>query len=386
MRTEPTVESDEVCEPATACVIMGQLVELEGKEEDPAHTPTSEQKLKFYDLEEDAYLNLPFPMFPSTIKSRVHLLVPPSLMSPVSTEFLALLPKSASLLALPPFVPVSLSASPITPLCVDLPRICRSPALPRQVDLLAPPIVVDPISPPHSVDQSDPPSLSWLHQISCPYSSNRAPSSLQLRLGQTSNCLLHELTSAAPRLSTPLAPSGSAFPSAPPQSSDTLAKPRKIVAPAPPRLQDHQCCPVLSALHLSLGLHLHRPSLRQSSPWSVSSAKSSPWLLPPSTPLLDIVLAVLWVPASLLLLLPQSSPPWFFPSSPSPVSCPPPAPPLEPPPWTVTVQGRAFQEGGVMSRVACFFPSHSSEFISRNYEFTSTKSQNYELYTWNCRT
>lgn len=48
---------------------MGQLVELEEKEEDPAHTPTSELKLIFYDLEEDAYLNLPSPMFPSATKS-----------------------------------------------------------------------------------------------------------------------------------------------------------------------------------------------------------------------------------------------------------------------------------------------------------------------------
>lgn len=50
IRTEPTIalgpmphcESDQVCEPASTCVIM----ELEGMEENPAHYPMAESELK----------------------------------------------------------------------------------------------------------------------------------------------------------------------------------------------------------------------------------------------------------------------------------------------------------------------------------------------------
>jgi len=150
---------------------------------DTAHTPTTEGELKltsaiFYDLEEDDYLNLLFPLVPSSMKSPVFplvpsssesaapLLVPPSPMSPVSPEFLPSLPllpplpKSASPLALPPLVPFSPSASPMMPhYCVDLPQIFRSPATSRQVDPLAPPPATDPVTPPRPDDLSAPPQL-----------------------------------------------------------------------------------------------------------------------------------------------------------------------------------------------------------------------------------
>lgn len=53
MRTEPTFalepephsEFDVVCEPASTCVIVGLLVEFKGKEEIPAHHPTTEGEL-----------------------------------------------------------------------------------------------------------------------------------------------------------------------------------------------------------------------------------------------------------------------------------------------------------------------------------------------------
>lgn len=54
IRTEPTIalepkphcESDQVCEPATTCVIMGLLMEFEGMEENPAHHPMAESELR----------------------------------------------------------------------------------------------------------------------------------------------------------------------------------------------------------------------------------------------------------------------------------------------------------------------------------------------------
>jgi len=53
-RTEPVIAlepkphktSDHVHEPAILSIIMGQLVEYEGMEEDPTNTPTTEGELK----------------------------------------------------------------------------------------------------------------------------------------------------------------------------------------------------------------------------------------------------------------------------------------------------------------------------------------------------
>lgn len=55
--------SDRLCEPATSCAAVGLLVQFEGMEEGPAHTPTTEGEVLlasviYDDLEEDSLRSL----------------------------------------------------------------------------------------------------------------------------------------------------------------------------------------------------------------------------------------------------------------------------------------------------------------------------------------
>ncbi len=63
--------TDQVCEPATPCVV-GIIVEIEGMEDNPAHTPTTEGELlldsePFDSLSEEDFWLLPFPLLPPRV-------------------------------------------------------------------------------------------------------------------------------------------------------------------------------------------------------------------------------------------------------------------------------------------------------------------------------
>ncbi len=80
--------TDQVCEPATPCIV-GIIVEIEGMEDNPAHTPTTEGELlidsELLDcLSEEEFWLLPFPLVPSS--SPDPLLVPPSTPSSASSS------------------------------------------------------------------------------------------------------------------------------------------------------------------------------------------------------------------------------------------------------------------------------------------------------------
>ncbi|ROL27920.1 hypothetical protein DPX16_11050 [Anabarilius grahami] len=108
-RTEPTIapepephsESDQVCEPATSSVPVGLLVEYEGMEESPAHTPIVETP------------SLVSPLVLPSSKSPVFPRIPPSLPLPPPLPITA----NSSASAPPPLFPFSSSAPPLTPLC-----------------------------------------------------------------------------------------------------------------------------------------------------------------------------------------------------------------------------------------------------------------------------
>lgn len=215
LEPKPHKMSDRLCEPATSCAAVGLLVEFEGMEEGPAHTPTTEGEVLlasviYDDLEEDSLRSLLelrsllwLRWSPLSSKSPVSPLVLPSWKSAVSSELppsLTLpppLPKSVSPLTPPPMVPVNPSVPPLLApkCCVDVPRIFQSSGLPWKEYYLALPPAIESIAPSRLVDLS---ALPWLLPPLAPPGTIvlMAVPSLWLLLGQTSLCLWHTLTSS----------------------------------------------------------------------------------------------------------------------------------------------------------------------------------------------
>lgn len=200
-----------------------------------------------------------------------------------------------------------------------------SPALPWQVDPLAPPLASEPVTQPRLNDKSARLQLgsSFLQLIWDHYSYGFTwlPQPSGLALVTCPSACTMDLWALHP--STPLAPLGFTFPLASPWSSGTLASPWMTITAAPPRSPDPVCRLDSSTLWLHLGFHLQQLHL----------SLSSPWVYRPS---LHHGSSLLWVPTWLLMhshaLLSPSSPPWFLPPS-SPIvychlraPCPPPKP------------------------------------------------------------
>ncbi|ROJ66342.1 hypothetical protein DPX16_16605 [Anabarilius grahami] len=259
-------------------------------EKSPAHTPAVEDVLSkasavYEGLEEDTSLNLPSTLVLSSSKFPASQLVPPSFKSPVSPEIppsLPLpppLPKPASLSAPPLLFYFNSSVPPLTPLyCVDLPGVFLSPTLHCST------------RDHHPYGSTELPRLSGSplvrHRFAC--TTDFQAFSYASSLHPFGSVRLH-------------IPSGSALVRSPTDSTSvlchpsTLAPPCMLVAVAPP------LCPVPSVSHAHFGstsLFGSPPPLAQSPSVIplVSSAKSPPWLLPPSTLLWAFILAVLWVP------------------------------------------------------------------------------------------
>ncbi len=192
--------TDQVCEPAKPCVV-GIIVEIEGMEDNPNHTPTTEGELlldsELLDcLSEDEFWLLPFPLVPSS--SPEPLLVPPS--TPSSASSLMKISRFPASPPLPPPLYQTASSSAMSQLPQESPSAHPQHAMSGGSvalrDLLSPVTLVtsasgfrDPVS-----TSALWPIGSWLprlHRGPSFHQLHRAPSSLRLRLGQSSPCLLH---------------------------------------------------------------------------------------------------------------------------------------------------------------------------------------------------
>lgn len=179
-------------------------------------------------------------------------------------------------------------------------------------------------------------SQPWLHQIPSSLWLYRVLSPLRHRLGQLSACLNHRLT-AALRLSTPLAPLGSAFPPAAPWPSVTPASPQSSGTLTPSTQTPSVSRAPLPSNPSSSVVH------------QVLSAKSPPWLLDPQTQPCAFNLIVIWITTWLLLILASLTLPIIITTLASPAgtgSCLPsfsaPRPPSEPVPWLRLPGGGGF--------------------------------------------
>ncbi|XP_059378448.1 proline-rich protein 36-like [Carassius carassius] len=283
------------------------------------------------------------------------------------------------------------------------PQVMQSPASAESVDLLALPLASDPFPPPRPVDHSVPP---WLLPPSAPPETLGLTTSLGSVVPPAPPW--SDIPLPVPRtyepsavicLSTPTASAGSSFPTAPFQSLVTPAQPYSSGTQAPPQMLVATAPPRSSVPALSLG-SINSPSL----PWDplisalspsvvlemLSAMRTTPWLLPPSTPPWGVIHAVLWgcnirpqLPSVLLWLLPPSVPPWSFClsaclfspalcllllSSPSPTPRPPPKPPPSLPYLFISGARSRLPGGGVMSRFClvsfCVFMDLSLVFFS----------------------
>ncbi len=208
--------TDQVYEPATLC-IMGIIVEIEGMEDNPAHTPTTEGELlldsELLDCLNEEFWLLPFLLVPFSSpepllvpsSSPEPLLVPPSTSSSASSST-NISRRFPPRLPLPP--PLYQPASPSA--LSRLPQ--ESPSAHPQHAMSGGSVVLRDFLSPATSGLEDPQSLpsrpglhlglpihrlhfgSWLprnHRGPSFHQLHRAPSSLRLRLGQSSPCLLH---------------------------------------------------------------------------------------------------------------------------------------------------------------------------------------------------
>ncbi|XP_016110248.1 vegetative cell wall protein gp1-like [Sinocyclocheilus grahami] len=172
----PQDRSNQVREPITSPVPKGVLVEIEGLEGSPTHTPAAEGELQlasgmYYEELMDIFQMDLIDWFGEVLpSSTASPLVPPSSCSPVFPPSLPLPPplqKPVSSSAPSPLVPVSTSAHPHSAPSgrSDPPRDFQSPAPPWRDDPLSPPPASEPWTPPQSFDPSAPP---WLLAPSFP--------------------------------------------------------------------------------------------------------------------------------------------------------------------------------------------------------------------------
>ncbi|XP_016124666.1 uncharacterized protein [Sinocyclocheilus grahami] len=164
---EPLELSDQVREPATSPVPKGVLVEIEGLQGSPAHTPAAEGELQLvtgphYEELMDCFKVDLIDWFGEALASSpTSPLVPSSSCPPVSPPSLPLLPPLKELVsssAPSPLVPVSPSAHPQSAPSgrSDSPRDLQSPAPPWREDSLPLPPASEPWTPPRSFDPSAP--------------------------------------------------------------------------------------------------------------------------------------------------------------------------------------------------------------------------------------
>ncbi len=314
---EPELNAtDQVCEPATPCVV-GIIVEIEGMENNPAHTSTTEGELlldsELLDsLSEEDFWLLPFPLLPPTSpwspepllvpssspepllvpsSSPEPLLVPPSTPSSASSSMSRRFPPS---LPLPPPLYQPASPSALSQLPQEGPsahpqhamsggsvalRDFLSPSSSGLEDPQSPPLAFETRTPPRPSDPSAPPWLLAPSSPPWPVIPPAPPGSLVPPAPPWSVVPLpspqDSTLPALPHPSVPLAPSGSSLPPATPSSSVTLAPPRHSGSPppphspeppAPPRPSGSSVSPRLCGSY-STGLLLHRRHLRQSAPW-----------------------------------------------------------------------------------------------------------------------
>ncbi len=296
--------------------------------------------------------------------------------------------RTRPLLPPPPVSSGSPSVGPQPTICTvrdPNPQVCHPPSSLWLENPLPLPPASKPRTPPRPSTMAPPlgrvPSVHWLRW---------APSSLRLRLGLSSTILCIGTPLLRLRL-VPPAPSGSSFPSGSTlvlcHSSSTAA----FWIPASALVAGAICSALVSGSS-PLPWLISSPSPPRAYPPPTLLPLVGPWsrqLLPASAPPWVAVMAVAWVPPGtacsksllssprllppsdppwLLLfppwLLPPSSPPWTLSACPLPGVRPPPEPPpkFPPiPPSVATAQGRAFREGGHMSRpwtICVCFPPH----------------------------
>ncbi|XP_026059300.1 vegetative cell wall protein gp1-like [Carassius auratus] len=142
--------TDQVCEPATPCIV-GVLVEIEGVEESPAHTPATEgelyaisgknmeQLMDLMDWSMEVIPNFPVsPLVPSSPDSPVYPLSLPLLPPPVISSAPFPLVPSSHEFSVSPLIPPS-SESSLSPLVPPSSEVSVSPVFPPSLPLPPPP-------------------------------------------------------------------------------------------------------------------------------------------------------------------------------------------------------------------------------------------------------